>query len=542
MRRKMNTNPPKNLRHRLFVAVPLFALCIGWTLVAGVTHVWQQASVEQNGGEIVAETGERDFVLQNGDRVRLAADARLLQSGSLLRLEEGYVLFSVFGWLDVQAGAWTLSAWSGGFDVRKVGEDVIVAAITTPVLVKNGETVFLLPPRTQSTLRGDYRPFDRAELGAWYAERRAVPLPEHYLRSVLTALRSLAPEEKAPRRAATGNKLFAGQFLLADAAKRRLAEVERMERIYAVEQAAGESDPGELQRLLLMPETADILRNYAGREVRARILARAAERGRAALLLPLFLAGQEEWLLASAHSLLREYAWVMSIPENVGEEMRVMRLLQLPASDHEPEGILDVTADRWSMELQATMEENDATAWANQLLPLLGQEIVGLRQAGFPERSSRFAARILSLPVWESETLSPLVQRSLESIREEADGVDPPILTSQSIAEVPQHAVSSDSSSSAMSVSVAEREQIAAETRAVLAEAGFMFTVRTAVKAQSFSRVEVENIVLGTSAGDRLLQFAYDVENNAVSEILHEGNILPYSLPLTKYVEWVRGK
>jgi hypothetical protein len=53
---------------------------------------------------------------------------------------------------------------------------------------------------------------------------------------------------------------------------------------------------------------------------------------------------------------------------------------------------------------------------------------------------------------------------------------------------------------------------------------------------------DISGVVIGTPSGDRLIAFTFDPVAGLVSGIEQDGHVLPYSLELGKYLEWVRMK
>lgn len=166
----MNTHSPKTGKHRWLVATPLFALCF----VLSMGDVFFPATAAITASATYTTDGRT-----------------LLDTMSGAQLREGTVLVFSPEWTTLQAGAFRLSGWNGGFQVTLQQGVVTVAALTTPVLISDGMHSTLIPAFMQWKGVSLKTPDDT--LQSWYAPRAVQSLPTFFVEDVLRALPASTP-------------------------------------------------------------------------------------------------------------------------------------------------------------------------------------------------------------------------------------------------------------------------------------------------------------------------------------------------------------
>ena len=78
-------------------------------------------------------------------------------------------------------------------------------------------------------------------------------------------------------------------------------------------------------------------------------------------------------------------------------------------------------------------------------------------------------------------------------------------------------------------------DQVKAQAYQILRDFGALFTVNTSIEPVSSETAEVNDVIFGNEARN----FTLNVVNNEVSDVEYQDKILPYSLGIDKYVEWV---
>jgi hypothetical protein len=91
-------------------------------------------------------------------------------------------------------------------------------------------------------------------------------------------------------------------------------------------------------------------------------------------------------------------------------------------------------------------------------------------------------------------------------------------------------------------VPVVPDTEVERRAREALAAAGAMFTKKSAFAPDGPSAVRVTDIVLATARGDRLVSFRYDAALDQVASLDDRGNPLPFTVPLERYLDWVKGE
>lgn len=184
------TTAPK---HRLFVAVPLFAACVMVSIVAGV-HAR---------GELLHSAASDALIV-----VDAAEGSAVSQSGSVVDVQEGTAMIASRGMVQSAVGSWQLQGWNGAFDVSTQTDAFTIAALTTPVAVHAGSQEYIVPVGMQVRLRTDS------------STQQLVPnilaLPAHYMRDRLPRAHTLQEQADLAASANTDSLPLAVQ--LADAA------------------------------------------------------------------------------------------------------------------------------------------------------------------------------------------------------------------------------------------------------------------------------------------------------------------------------------
>lgn len=523
---KNHSRQPSVRQHRLYVAVPLFMLCAAPSFGA--------AALETLHGRAV-DTGAQQGTIADGEGV-------LSHSGAIVSLESGNALFAARGIVRVQAGTFDVRGWNGAFDLTLRGDALDVAALTTPVLVRTKTDIWMIPAGMQQHVTGVSPAFSDDPAG-WAVLRQPVPLPAHYLQEHLPRARRLfeaalfAPAQPDP----IMRPPLAGHVLQFSAARERAEEAEQTTVLNALHRALLDGDV-HAARVALSADTAEAaLTGASAAALLPELLSLAQHTPLQSLLTPFFVREPDHLLLALLHPSLRGHAWMLPWPD-MNTEARIAALMSLPAADHEEQAVPELAVERWSAHWTDVLSQADAPSasrLADAVLKPLEAQITLLERRGYPERARRYAAAIAGVFASHAQGLSPEASATLGRLHAFARGggiVTEPVT-------VPVVVSDAESSSSASTAPDADRA-VALENavRALLTDAGCMFTAGTVIRAVTAERVEVENVVVGTVGGDTLISFQYNVATDQVIDIRKDGRTLPYSLPLARYLEWVRGE
>lgn len=415
----------QNRRHRLFIALPLFALCIAWSVVGGIVESRQSpvASLQ----DLYIEATDVRVVAVQGGVIRLQPGAVLEHTEGAYRITAGQALVVADDWLTIQAGDALLSGWSGGWFVTVDADRVNLAALTTPVRVDRKGTTTIVPARMQSTSLSD---------------NTLLALPAHFLR------------EQLP-------------FVFAHSV----------------------SSESKVRQLL---------------------------------------SDDEDIVLLSLHPERRTVVWTLPLPEQTSVSERLLCVTLLPLSDRLPSALPTQIVDFWAEDIASLLLVDDASgSLLRTQLPILASHIATLSRDGYPDRARRYASHLLDILTNASFDSGPTMQM----LKAVLASVPVPFQDSAPAPEVTIPIVQA---------AALDPEQLITAVTDALHTAGFMFTKQTVILSEG-TVATVSDVVLGTLNGDQLLHFSYDPASDLVSHIEQDGQVLPFSLSLEKYVGWLRG-
>lgn len=483
-------------RHRLYVVLPLF-LFLSWAGIGGPST----ASV----------TPSSSYV----------------QSGSLI---VGKSLITV------DAQGYALTGWNGAFvaDAAK-NDQLTIVALTTPVLVQRDGDAWLVPVGMQLSLKASSN-ISPADITEWMHSRRPLPLPAHYLREMLPTAEALWAQSSIKPLTAKETVMppLAGSALMFNKARTDAESDVRAQRLARLSDALIQHDPAAFDELMSMSDTRDIL-DHAEVSDLATLLTLAADSKRDVQILPSILRDPSLSLLLRFHPLLRSRVW-LTAEASADHHLLLLGQMLLPFSDHSEATVSPQSIQSWEDGWKAV--QLDAVS-LNALAPIVAHDIAVLDEEGYPVRARGYAAAFVSgvhpLPAGVSDD----AQAALDHLRSIYDIVlsvaDP---EPQEVPVVPETNTSSAVSSVSSVVTVVSE----ADVRAMLSAEGCMFTTQTVFTSQPDGLYQVQDVVLGTPSGDRVISFTFNPAARTVLDIEQNGQILPYSLTLEKYVEWVRNQ
>lgn len=479
--------------HRLFVAVPLFAVMLAISCIESA-RLFQQTGSEERSAEWVASQDEHG------------------------------TMYVSYGQLSVDAGAYRISTWHGAMSVIDDGTTVSVAALTSPVLVeKNGEQ-WVIPVGMQWSSAAS--PIFGEDVSGWLKARQPKKLPTHYLQSALPSARALMASVHAETRIIPRASLsLIGQVFQLPAAKER-AEQEKHELfLHDVTEALSKEDSTDLEALIAQSNVQTQSERYPV------MLALAAEHNRSPLLLP--VTEPDLWLQTAFHPIIRDRVW-QQLPGDLSTPARLHSLVFLPGSDTAPEPLSELTLKQWMLEWATMLKNSDMPlAIIEAALPFLEEQVADLHKQGFPLRALSYARIVGDLFLGFDDTLNPMAKAAYEQITAMQEEL--PIAAS----------ASSESAEETRAVqaefALEQLLQWETELRARLTKAGAMFMATSKIQSQTNGMIDVSNVVLGTANGDHILAFIYNPVKDTVRSIDENGNVLPNSVSLEKYLEWVRG-
>lgn len=436
-------------------------------------------------------------------------------------LEEGSALLSDKGLIKLTSGEYDFLGMNGAFFVSLQNEDLSVAALSSPVLVRKNSKVVLLPVGHQ-----------------WRSSDGSMQnVPEHFLKEKLREASQLDNEEISGADDLHLSTYNPSIFMFPEAMERQrerwAKEVVELLRIY-IEQ---DNDDKALD-LLDDPEFSEAFSSKSGHRVLALILADLPNGSDLeAPILSLLLEDKDIWLVASIHPAYRARTWTLASPETDDEEIRA-RLSALPQSDAIGEGIKEFTMRRWVQAVRAL----DDPAFAEELIFAL-QPLVGrAEETGFPQRARRLAAALQEVGVafeadLSMEALKLLLELDeLTKVEVEAIEIEEPSFAPSPFAEATGDRDGASEGKEEAEATTFDAAQAEARAHKILTEAGALFTVNTRLQAVSADTVHIKSIIFG----DRLMDFDLNVRTQTIGAVQMEGERFPYEMKLDGFVEWAK--
>jgi len=516
------TETPKQARyrHRLYVVLPLF-LVLGWVGVRGDSRasILSPTTLTQSGTLTLVDNGR---VAVEGGAVTVANGEISLEGSALITGKSGIAL---------RVGKMSLLGWNGAFEVdASSANGLTVAALTTPVLVRQGGNVWLVPVEMQLTIKTASSPAPD-KLTNWVTTRRPLPLPAHYLRERLPEADRLMTQVSARSLASKSTIIppLLGNTLRFTIAREEALKIDGKSMLTALSDTLVSHDLVGFDALIRDVRTYPILDRAETTDL-LTLLSLSFELKRDMQILPSVLRHADLTALLRFHPLLRDRVWLTDDAASEHDVLLLSQLLQ-PAADYEDAAVSAVTMQAWKISWVALRPD---TPTLDVIASIIARDIVALDAAGYPARARGYAAGFVSGIQPEPADLSQEAHEALDRLRSIYDII---LSVTAPVDILPMETSAEDTASSLFIEHSVIPEN---EVRATLSGVGCMFTTQTVLRMGETGVYTIDNVVIGTPAGDRQISFVFDPVTGLVSGIEKDGQILPYSLPLQKYVEWVR--
>ncbi len=227
---------------------------------------------------------------------------------------------------------------------------------------------------------------------------------------------------------------------------------------------------------------------------------------------------------------VRDAAWAFRPVDDVDASTWVA-LLSLPRLERDDATASPLTVRAWGEALEAALNASaEPDALRSSVLPVLEDDINDIVSNGYPLRALRFAQAI-DAAVGTGAVLTADATASLERLR----AMTPETLRASVLADLEQSLPVPVVRAAA--VPVEHDPALEARAREMLTANGGMFTSDTRVETVGDGWVTVKDVVYGLPSGDRLLRFAFRPEDGSARAII-DGEIQPYGVPFTQYLEW----
>ncbi|MDD3896700.1 MAG: hypothetical protein PHU04_02530 [Candidatus Peribacteraceae bacterium] len=530
--------------HRHFLAAPLFlfAILLPVSLSALPGSLLGSSAALEQERPVPSLSGTSVQSMPDGVQVLLFEDAVLDTASTVLAVREGSILVSAEGIARVSvSSSMEAIAFNGLFHVSRYGDRVTVAALTSPVLLSQNGRKMLIPAGRLWRSGGMVLPSLAGGLELWIGARSTDAVPRSFLRDQLRSSALLPPASDAwlpPSRVRAPLLTSSAVPRFPAAAQRFLQEQEEIA-LGLLRHAVEERDGFAVGRLLQQPEYGEVFAADRAQRAILLFLSRSAEFSPVALpLLTHLSATSDLWLLFSIHPRVNTAAWALIEPE-LSKEDELLCWMTLPEADFQPVAFDDVILRRWIERLSAYSDLlEDSQAFLSLFIRHTDAAVARMDASHYPERAERLIAAVHD---FVQPFLPMLPQQSQDTVRGWEQRGKVPLL-SVTFGEEAQPASSAQTREHAPQQSPqpasVPSEQVEAQAKALLADAGALFTLRTQVAHAGGSLVQVRGLVFSTSLRDRVFDFLLDTERGEVRGISEGVQAYPYALPFQQFVAW----
>jgi hypothetical protein len=507
-------------RHRHFVLLPLVA-------ALALAAFGMRGDVPARGDVLGPAVGgdSRAFIAEGVEVVPEADTVMRWQED--LQVDVGSVLVGSDGRIVLQAGPATITAFHAAAYVSASPDNVTVAALSGPVVVRVGESRIVVPTGLQTDIPADRTPD--------MEEQAYQPLPDGFALAQVKRLGSLG-DPRADRTSYTRPFLASVPFLQLPQARARAQRAYQQGLIHDIAVAAAAGDGSRVHAFLLQVDQT-VYTSVA--DWSDALAAAVGHPSIIAEILPQVPSADLQ-LLAFFHPDLRLAAWAQDLTAR-RETLVRPALLLLPLDDQGGTALPPFVVERWTLDVEQYLQ--DKTDPGVFLSPMLWR-MEPVRKAavsrGFPERLQRYADAVERIAKPYADLLSPHAAGLVEAWRTAkaaatSVGDQPVAVEPERPADAPAVA-----SSSAPALSDAEIQHLVQDARGSLLSAGALLTMDATIHAVSAGRVEISGVVVASPTGDHDYAFAYDPQTKNVSAIVRDGSGFPYELPFEAFMAWAK--
>ncbi|MDP7454591.1 MAG: hypothetical protein QF809_03590 [Candidatus Peribacteraceae bacterium] len=505
-------------RHRHLLLAPLLLTLIVVSLPkdggleASVKESQDGKFIEIKSGTFVLPSEDLDFELQN----------------EVLSINEGSVLVSTDSRTNIRSGSLNISSVKGAFTVHVRGGNTTVASISAPVQVESGEQMLLIPVNFRWKGNGKLAHL-HAGLDKWIETRAIKQINLDYKRDQLEILRLIPDDDENTSTSYLDdfNKLISKALtpIRLPLSKQSVKQAKLNQDIDDLITNAEEGDFSSALQGIRSLNNNGAFENIESLDWLLRILPN--KDGNPEFLaecLSKFVSDSKLWLLFSIHPAYQRTAWALERPA-LSQEEQLVDLISFPQSDILQEAAPSAVLNRWLEDTKSVVEfVDDDEELINEILKLIMESIDSFKQYGYPQREKNYSRVLIQIANEYGKSIT------VPEIKEE---------------EVPAESVEdtepsrSEPVSAELSTSSPEPEltpdQVKAQAYQILRDFGALFTVNTSIEPVSSETAKVNGVIFG----NEVRNFTLNVINSEVSDVEYQGKILPYSLGIDKYVEWV---
>lgn len=509
------TLPLRVLRgHRHLLLAPAFLALLTLSL-AGSRPVPPLADAEARDAAVHAVSG---------GAVRALSDATYVAGERAFALREGEVLVGARGLAAVSVGnGVTLSGWNGGYGALLSRGTLTVAAVSTPVVLRMGSGVVLVPMGMQWKA-----PLHEAATATGALRQAALqrvvpgPLPPHYLAERRRDARGLAAVTVSPQSAGS---VPAGLALLTGDVHRGVPAADPSLALRAA-LLASVGDPAALQAALDAGGRA-LLASPEGQGLLSELLAAPALAHASATMLLALVSDGDLRLLLTLHPHLRSEG--IAAFDGSAEADSAL-LLSLPSVDIQPDPLPQWLLSRWEERLTAAVQfATDRPAVLQDMLAGIARGVALQRDRAFWNRAAWYARAARRLEAAFGAGADPEVRALLAAIAADAEPPAPerpapPPAETPAVPEVP---------------TTEEVTRLQTAVRSLLREKGALLTRNSALLVRTKRAVDVRGVAFATPAGDESFSFTLDPETGMLSDIVRKGAVQSFAVSFDQFLEWI---
>ncbi|GEM_PF-1118561 len=524
-------------RHRHFVALPILAAALVFSLVdihgdfpnvlSSVTQIFSGAEDER-------------FTLDSGVYGVVYAGGELEEADNHFVLTKGSVLLTSDGMIFTEVDGISLFSMNGAIHLTRGTKSIVIAALTTPVVVTSGDQRMVVPSGMQWEITDGIATLNDG-FDLWMKARLPRPLPMSFVERKIGDLSLvLVPESTLPESKILLplNIVPEGKLLLSVSESH--VTTDRNEHILGVVRTTVEAeDADRFEELLNVPMVQDALATDRGSAVVAVLLSQTdvSHTVLRMLLLQKLVDSEPVWLASSFHPAYRDIAWAIFEPE-VSVESSLSRVFLLPFSTFSPEPFSDFVLERFSVSLNGMQSKlGDSEAFVDNVLEAHMPLIDRLEDRGYPQRAQHLA-QVISDLIASVEEPTDVMQQAADTLKQRSRIDLSPLPPKRD----PEPEASSSSTASEVEPEVVlTPQQVEAKAYQMLEGAAALFTVNSAIAAYADNQARVTDILFSTETEDRAVSFTLDVATAIVTNIEINGNTdFPYSPSFDGFVNWVR--
>lgn len=522
-------------RHRHFVAFPLFVLTFA---VTTALPLWVNKLPAMLTGSLPSDTAQLTFA---DGAYGIAYGNTVAEEDEIVK---GSAVIASLGMFSLKSDENMLYGFDGAMHVTRSDKGLTVSALTTPVVVTQGNMRMIVPRGMQwSQPSGGTLEALSAGPDAWQAGRVLSRLPSYFVRDKLSDLSRLHSSVSAlpdARDTAPGSLPSFTEALLPSAYENAVADWQAKV-LGSVRYALEQGNPSAVLLLLENETYTEALGGKEGTSGLMLLLSQVASSD-TALQMPLMetLSHNEvAWLLLSYHPDFNDVAWTFDRTD-LPRESRLMRLFTLPLSLLTSQDSSDIALNRWKTgwnDVLVAME--DPSIMLRFMISSAEPMIDTLADAGLPERS-RALARVVGELLQPFADAHDEVRSVLATLDARTGGVT--VSLPQEIVIPESHSsASSVASSSVSSVEELKPEQVTAKAHDVLRAADAVYSLKTSVEAISGFEARIENAIFASSTGDHTVSLTLNVVTGSVHDITINGQTgFPYTPRFESFVAWLK--